>query len=228
MKKLLLLGAGACLTCAIVVVHAQTPSLQDQINAVAQAQHQQEARRAKKRAEAEHRAHEARERAEHRAHEARKRAEARERAREARIEAARKKRAAAKAKIAAQNRQYVLEQRKLNIEAEKLRLKKQSTLVSRENDFINSKLKHQQAETNVVQSHADANRDVASGLKTLLQDKGQADVNQSLAGYTASDDHGSRPPKVGSKTDGTKKGAPKATASNSGTPGQPRSVSQAN
>lgn len=181
----LLLSTGLVLigvTIAGGVATGQTPSLTDQINNVAQAQEQQDAARAARRAAA----------ARHyRAEQAR--ARAREQARRKAEEARRKARDAAEAKIASEDRQFVLEQRQLRIEEEKLHLKAQTTLVGRENDVINSSLARQKAKTDLVQSEADSNRDLAQGTKTLLQDAGTADINRSLSDHGLSN---SNPDKV--------------------------------
>jgi len=68
-----------------------------------------------------------------------------------------------------QLRATVVQKRQLEIEMEKARL-------ARANDYIDQELKAKAAETDVVKSQADANRDLSSGTKTLLEDTGKAEV----------------------------------------------------
>ena len=85
--------------------------------------------------------------------------------------------AAAKAEMAAdkkrdqdyedQLRQLELENRKLELEAKRVR-------VNRANDFLDQELKERAAQTDVIQSEADARRNISTGTKELLQSEGKA------------------------------------------------------
>lgn len=143
---------------------AKAQSLNSQINAVANAQHDQSVIRAEQRAEM-------------------RRRQNLELARERRAAAARAAKAAA---IATQNRAYQLEQRQLQLTQEKLNIKAQATLVNRENDIINAKIAREKAGTNLVQSQANATNSVSQGEKKLLQDTGTARINTSLGGKPTS------------------------------------------
>ncbi|ENJ7142718.1 DUF5384 family protein [Escherichia coli] len=74
---------------------------------------------------------------------------------------------------------YEDELRKLNIERMKLELQAKSARVKRENDFIDQELKEKAAKTDVIQSEADANRNISSGSKELLQSMGKASEKKS-------------------------------------------------
>ncbi len=68
-------------------------------------------------------------------------------------------------------RELDVQERALQIEAEKAR-------VARQNDFIDQELKERQAVTDVIKSHADVNRNLSEGTKTLLEKKGEAEVKK--------------------------------------------------
>jgi hypothetical protein len=68
-----------------------------------------------------------------------------------------------------------VQQRTLAVEAEKAR-------VARANEYIDQDLKEQAARTDVVQSNADATRNVSAGAKTLLEKTGEAEV-KSQSGF---------------------------------------------
>ena len=55
-----------------------------------------------------------------------------------------------------------------------LDIQSKKTQVSRENDIIDSKLNAQKAKTDLTQSEADANRNLSTGTKTLLEKEGNA------------------------------------------------------
>lgn len=65
-----------------------------------------------------------------------------------------------------------LEERRLNLQAKKAK-------VARSNDYIDAELRDSAARTDVIQSNADASRNVTSGAKSLLEDAGKAEVNRS-------------------------------------------------
>ncbi|VVP61672.1 hypothetical protein PS870_06411 [Pseudomonas fluorescens] len=71
------------------------------------------------------------------------------------------------------------EDRALDIEERKLRLQALKAKTDRSNDFIDAELHNSAAKTDVIQSNADATRNVSSGAKALLEDSGKAEVNRS-------------------------------------------------
>lgn len=152
---------------------AQT-NLTDQINAVGTAVAEQRNQEATEQAtrDAQYQQAQAEQR---RADEARERASAAARAKEqARVEQL----AAARQAREAKDEAYQDQLRDLELQQKKLELQAQQTAVNRENDMIDQKLKHDAAETDLVQSKADANRNLSQGEKTLLQDSGTAKVKK--------------------------------------------------
>ena len=67
----------------------------------------------------------------------------------------------------------------LAIEERKLRLQTLKAKADRSNDYIDAELRSRAAKADVVQSEADANRNISSGTKALLEDTGTASVNKS-------------------------------------------------
>jgi len=142
-------------------------SLTDQINAVdaAQQQHEWAARQAwqaQQAAEERERSHEeavSRERA--RATAAARTAES------ARIEAERQRNESYEDKL----RELALQEREAQIQAEKTR-------AGREGDFIDRELKQKDANADLTQSEADANRNISSGTKSFLEKEGDADIKK--------------------------------------------------
>lgn len=67
----------------------------------------------------------------------------------------------------------------LELEERKLKLQTLKAKAARTDDYIDAELKERAAKTDVIQSNADATRDVSSGTRSLLQDTGKADVNRS-------------------------------------------------
>ncbi|EOA7021212.1 DUF5384 family protein, partial [Escherichia coli] len=61
----------------------------------------------------------------------------------------------------------------------KLALAKEEARVKRENEFIDQELKHKAAQTDVVQSEADANRNMTEGGRDLMKSVGKAEENKS-------------------------------------------------
>ncbi|HEY4043275.1 MAG TPA: DUF5384 family protein [Rhodopila sp.] len=61
-----------------------------------------------------------------------------------------------------------------------LEIAKEKSRLARENEFIDRDLKRQDAETDVVQSHADGMRNVTSGEKSLLEGAGTGPSQSSL------------------------------------------------
>lgn len=73
---------------------------------------------------------------------------------------------------------YEDELRQLELEERKLELARKKARVNREDDFIDQELKNQAAHTDVVQSRADAARNISSGTKTLMEKEGEASVKK--------------------------------------------------
>ncbi|EEU9837681.1 hypothetical protein DKN91_26215 [Escherichia coli] len=115
-----------------------------------------------------------------------------EKQRRANAQAAANKRAAAANKKARQDKldaeatadkkrdqSYEDELRSLEIQKQKLALAKEEARVKRENEFIDQELKHKAAQTDVVQSEADANRNMTEGGRDLMKSVGKAEENKS-------------------------------------------------
>jgi Family of unknown function (DUF5384) len=62
-----------------------------------------------------------------------------------------------------------VQQKSLAVEAEKAR-------VARSNEYIDQELKEKAAQTDVIKSNADSNRDLSEGTKSLLEKTGDAEV----------------------------------------------------
>ncbi|WP_422422845.1 DUF5384 family protein [Pseudomonas sp. GZD-222] len=71
------------------------------------------------------------------------------------------------------------ELRALELEERRLALQAKKAKVARANDYIDAELRDSAARTDVIQSNADASRNVTSGTKSLLEDAGKAEVNRS-------------------------------------------------
>ncbi len=74
----------------------------------------------------------------------------------------------------ARDQSYEDELRRLEIQKQKLALAREEARVKRENEFIDQELKSKAAQTDVIQSHADANRNLSEGGRDLLQSEGKA------------------------------------------------------
>lgn len=74
---------------------------------------------------------------------------------------------------------YEDELRSLEIQKQKLALAKEEARVKRENEFIDQEQKHKAAQTDVVQSEADANRNMTEGGRDLMKSVGKAEENKS-------------------------------------------------
>lgn len=72
------------------------------------------------------------------------------------------------------DQKYEDELRKLEIEKQKLALAREEARVKRENEFIDQELKNKTAQTDVIQSHADSNRNISEGGKDLMKSEGKA------------------------------------------------------
>ncbi|AWX16036.1 hypothetical protein CEP48_07570 [Mergibacter septicus] len=68
--------------------------------------------------------------------------------------------------------------RLLQLEAMKLELERKKARVKREDDFIEQELKREAAKTDVIQSDADARRNISKGTETLLIKEGEARVKK--------------------------------------------------
>jgi hypothetical protein len=64
----------------------------------------------------------------------------------------------------------------LDIQEKMLQLKADQAKVARANDYIDQDLNRSRAETDVIQSQADATRNISSGEKSFLNQAGQADI----------------------------------------------------
>ena len=80
---------------------------------------------------------------------------------------------------AERDQSYEDELRSLEIQKQKLALAKEEARVKRENEFIDQELKHKAAQTHVVQSEADANRNMTEGGRDLMKSVGKAEENKS-------------------------------------------------
>lgn len=101
-------------------------------------------------------------------------------ARAAEQSAARRKAVAQEqARMRKRNEQQRDEEHALDIEERKLRLQAMKARTERTNEFIDAELRDSAAQSDVVQSKADALRNLSSGTKTLLEDAGKAEVNRS-------------------------------------------------
>lgn len=64
--------------------------------------------------------------------------------------------------------------RQMKLDEMRLELERKKTRIAREDDLIDSELKHANAKTDVLQSEADANRNVSTGVKSALESEGRA------------------------------------------------------
>lgn len=99
---------------------------------------------------------------------------ARESQRLAAQSALRAKREADKAADKKRDQSYEDQLRAVELENKRLELQAKATRVKRENDFVDQDLKERAARTDVIQSEADARRNITSGSKELLQSEGKA------------------------------------------------------
>jgi lipid II:glycine glycyltransferase (peptidoglycan interpeptide bridge formation enzyme) len=66
--------------------------------------------------------------------------------------------------------------RALDVQEKMLELKAKQAKVARANDYIDQDLNRSRAETDEIQSRADAARNISSGEKSFLNQAGQADI----------------------------------------------------
>lgn len=71
-----------------------------------------------------------------------------------------------------EDRALALEERRIKLDAMKAR-------AARTNDFVDAELKDSAARSDVIQSQADATRNISSGAKSLMESTGDAEVNRS-------------------------------------------------
>ena len=158
---------------------ALASSLQDQLSAVAQAEQQGQAEEKKQHddwvAEREKAAQKEKQRRANATAAANKKAAAAAAERQARQD----KKDAEAAKDKSRDQGYEDELRSLEIQKQKLALAKEEARVKRENEYIDQELKHKAAQTDVVQSEADANRNISEGGRDLMKSKGKAEENKS-------------------------------------------------
>ena len=165
MKKVFL-----CAILASLSYPAIASSLQDQLSAVAEAE--QQGKNEEQRQHDEWVAERNREIQQEKQRRANAQAAANKKARQDKLDAeatADKKR----------DQSYEDELRSLEIQKQKLALAKEEARVKRENEFIDQELKHKAAQTDVVQSEADANRNMTEGGRDLMKSVGKAEENKS-------------------------------------------------
>lgn len=70
---------------------------------------------------------------------------------------------------------YEDELRNLEIQKQKLAVAREDARVKRENEYIDQELKNQAANTDLIQSKADSNRNISEGGKDLMKSEGKAE-----------------------------------------------------
>ena len=78
---------------------------------------------------------------------------------------------------------YEDELRSLEIQKQKLALAREEARVKRENEYIDQELKHKAAQTDVVQSEADANRNISEGGRDLMKSTGKAEESKTKSWF---------------------------------------------
>lgn len=170
--------------CAVSTAHAQ--SMQEQLNAINAAESEikatQDARRREYMRQQEQQA--AAERARRADEQARMDKQREEDAKNKRI-ASEKAEAIAKQQreIAAKEREkkeaYSDELKKMALEEKQLELQVKKAKVKRADDYIDQELNREKAKTDVIQSDADANRNVSTGAKNMMTGIGKGEENKS-------------------------------------------------
>ncbi|UFH49206.1 DUF5384 family protein [Pseudomonas sp. KNUC1026] len=103
--------------------------------------------------------------------------------------AARKREAIAEQKRAEQKRlqnrdeKFVDEERAMALEERRLKLDAMKARTARTNDYIDAELREKAARSDVIQSEADANRNISTGAKSLMESTGDAEVNKSKSWF---------------------------------------------
>ena len=77
-----------------------------------------------------------------------------------------------------QDNAYQQKLRDLQIQSLELDLKRKKVEVDRTNDVINSNINNAKAQTDLIQSTADSNRNISSGIKSNLESQGKAAVKK--------------------------------------------------
>lgn len=170
MKRIVLGSALALLT---------LPVLAGQFDQLYQIEQQTKQAEANAEAERVRQAAIAQERAQAREDAARKERAATQRAAAQRAATQRQAQAAEEKRVRTREEGYEDELRALELEERRLALQAKRAKVARANDYIDAELRDSAARTDVIQSEADAARNVTSGTKSLLEDAGKAEVNRS-------------------------------------------------
>lgn len=102
-----------------------------------------------------------------------------QRAAQQRAAAERQVQAAEKKRLQNREENYEDELRALELEERRLALQAKKAKVARANDYIDAELRDSAARTDVIQSEADAARNMTSGAKSLMEDAGEAEINRS-------------------------------------------------
>jgi hypothetical protein len=96
-----------------------------------------------------------------------------------RASALRKEKQAEEQRLRNRNEKYEDQLRAMELESRQLELQARRAVTERTDDYIDADLNEQAARTDVLQSGADATRNLALGNKALLEDTGKAEVNRS-------------------------------------------------
>lgn len=170
--------------CAVSTAHAQ--SMQEQLNAINAAESEikatQDARRREyMRQQEQQAAAERAKRAEEQAiaQKQRESEEAHRRAASEKAEAAARQQREAVAKEKQRNQAYEDELRKMALEEKQLELQTKKAKVKRADDYIDQELNREKARTDVIQSEADATRNVSTGAKNMMTGIGKGEENKS-------------------------------------------------
>ncbi|WP_313295473.1 DUF5384 family protein [Pseudomonas sp.] len=86
--------------------------------------------------------------------------------------------AAERKRVQTREESFEDELRALELEERRLKLQAKKAQVARANDYIDAELRDSAARTDMIQSNADAARNVSSGAKSLLEDVGKAEVKR--------------------------------------------------
>ena len=183
MKKIIVITAISLIGLAASSVNAQ--SMQDQLKALESAESdikaKQEARRQEYQRQQEAQA--AQERAKRAEEQARMEKQREEDARNRRIasdkaEAIAKQQREAAAKERDKKEAYNDELKKMALEEKQLELQVKKAKVKRADDYIDQELNREKAKTDVIQSDADANRNVSTGAKNMMTGIGKGEENK--------------------------------------------------
>lgn len=98
---------------------------------------------------------------------------------QARRQAERKEQQAENKRLQERSERLEDEDRALALEERRLKLEAMKARAARTNDYIDAELRESAAKTDVIQSEADATRNISSGAKSMMEDTGEAQVNRS-------------------------------------------------